>query len=95
MLESSLQSRVIKRLKRKGFMAYKHEPSPVGMPDVHAIKGGEHIWFETKRSREYAESNYKNKRIQLYRHRQLRKAGDEVYVVWSMKQVMDIISKRI
>ena len=80
-LESSIQSDILKYLKNFGF-AYKHEPSPAGIPDIHFIWGGKSVWFEVKRSKKH-----KPTALQLYQHQKLIEAGAEVYVVWSLKQV--------
>ena len=88
-LEASIQSDIIKKLKRKGFV-YKHPPSPVGIPDIHFIMDGVCYWFEVKRS-----SKEEPTPIQKLRHRQLRDAGCIVEVVWSWKQVKRIISRGV
>lgn len=88
-LESSIQSDILKYLKRFGFV-YKHEPSPAGIPDIHLILNGKSIWFEVKRSKKH-----KPTPLQLYQHQKLRDAGAEVYVVWSLKQVKKLYSNEI
>ena len=86
-LESKIQSEIIKWLKKRpNSYTYKHEPTPSGIPDIHHMENGIHYWFEVKRTAKEQPSP-----IQLYRHKQLREAGDNVHVVYILQQVKDII----
>ena len=87
-LESSIQTDILKylRLRPKTF-TYKHEPSPTGIPDIHHVEDGKSIWFEVKRSKKH-----KPTKIQKRQHKQLRKAGAKVYVVWKLVQVIKIMN---
>ena len=87
-LESSIQTEIIKKLKkRKHSFTYKHPPYPPGMPDIHHIEKGVSFYFEVKRSKDH-----KPTKLQKYIHKKLKKAGAKVYVVWSWEQVDQIIS---
>jgi len=89
-LESAIQSDIIKKLKaryKKGFV-YKHPPSPTGIPDIHFILKGVSYWFEVKRT-----SKEEPSPIQKLRHKQLKKAGCIVGVVWDWKQVDYILQE--
>jgi len=88
-LESSRQAEILTKLRARKFggFAYKHEPSPVGMPDICFIELGVVYFFEVKRT-----SKDKPTDIQKLRHRQLSDAGSVVHVVWSWKQVKDILN---
>jgi len=88
-LESKIQTEILDYLKPRGF-AYKHEPVPTGIPDIHFIpkKGKKNYWFEVKRS-----ASHKPSEIQLYIHKKLRAVGDKVYVVWSLDMVKNVLSK--
>ena len=87
-LESKIQSEILKYLKsRSNSFTYKHFEYPTGMPDIHHIENGYHYWFEVKRSK-----NHKPTKMQLYRHKQLKNAGDKVFVVWSLDQIKRIIN---
>ena len=87
-LESSVQTDILKELKDYGY-AYKHPPSPKGIPDIHFMSVGGNLWFEVKRS-----SKEKPSSIQLVRHKKMRKAGQLVYVVWSWLQVKEILNEQ-
>lgn len=86
-LESSIQTEILNKLKKRdNSFSYKHPPQPSGIPDIHHIENGVSYWFEVKRS-----SKHKATKLQLLRHKQLRKAGSVVFVVWSWKQVKEIL----
>jgi len=86
-LESVIQTEIIKNLKkRKKSFTYKHCPDPTGYPDIEHMERGKCYLFEVKRSKKHKPS-----KIQKFRHKQLRKAGYKVYVVWSWDQVENIL----
>lgn len=86
-LESVIQTKILKYLKtRPNSFTYKHEPVPKGIPDIHHIENGKSYWFEVKRSAKHIPT-----KIQQYRHKQLKKAGSMVYVVWDLKQVKGVL----
>ena len=88
-LESSIQSEIIKKLKkRKNSFTYKHCPDPVGYPDIEHIENGVLYLFEVKRS-----AKDKPSKIQKFRHKQLTKAGAKIFVVWSWTQVKNVLTK--
>ena len=59
-----------------GWLVIKFSPmGNVGWPDRVFIKDGRHIWIEFKAPGE------KPRKIQDYRHAQLRRHGAEVYVI--------------
>jgi len=87
-LESKIQSEILNYLKsRVNSFTYKHFEYPTGMPDIHHIDNGYHYWFEVKRSKKH-----KPTKIQQYIHKQLKNAGDKVFVVWSVEQVIRILN---
>lgn len=86
-LESKIQTDIIKYLKlRPNSFVFKCEPTPTGIPDISALLNGVQFYFEVKRSKKH-----KPTKIQKYRHKQLRKAGANVYVVWKLSQVIKIM----
>ena len=90
-LESSIQSEIIKKLKkRKKSFTHKHCPDPVGYPDIEHLEKGILFVFEVKRTADDEPTP-----IQKLRHKQLKKAGAIVKVVWSWQQVLDILNKTL
>lgn len=90
-LESYKQGKIIKKLKkRKKSFTHKHFPDPVGYPDIEHLEKGILFLFECKRT-----PNDEPTPIQKLRHKQLKKAGAIVNVVWSWQQVEDILNKTL
>lgn len=86
-LESSIQAEIIKKLKkRKKSFTHKHSPDPAGYPDIEHLERGVLYLFEVKRS-----EKHKPTKLQLYRHKELKKAGALVYVVYTWNQVEKIL----
>ena len=76
LLESCIQSRIIRRLKSEGWIIVKIGLcSMPGFPDLMALKNGRTKFVEVKRAGE------KPRPLQEYRHRQLREQGFEVEIV--------------
>jgi len=87
-LESSHQAEIIRELKkRKRSFTHKHCPSPTGYPDVEHLECGVLFLFECKRTPKDIPSP-----IQARRHRELKRAGARVYVVYTWKQVKRIMN---
>lgn len=75
-LESVIQSRIIKRLEKDGWMVVKLGITNLpGIPDLLALKDGVARFVEVKRPGE------KPRPLQLYRHEQLRNLGFDVEVM--------------
>jgi len=89
--ESYKQTRFQKRLQGMGYEVYKHPPTPIGTPDLHAFKKGRHYWFEVKRSEAEFKKDFINKNIQKKRRKKIRKAGDTVCVVWLWDHIEDAL----
>jgi len=90
-LESSIERQIIKELrKRPKTYSYKHPPIPVGFPDIEHKERGRTFLFEVKRSK-----THKATPIQKYVHKQLKKTGNKVWIVWSWKQVKKILKKEL
>lgn len=75
-LESVIQSRIIKRLEKDGWMVVKLGITNLpGIPDLLALKDGVARFIEVKRPGE------KPRPLQLYRHEQLRNMGFDVDIM--------------
>ena len=75
-LESLIQSRIIKRLEKDGWMVIKLGlPNMPGIPDLLALKDGRTRFIEVKRPGE------RPRPLQEYRHQQLREKGFDVEVM--------------
>jgi len=75
-LESKLQTRVTKYLKKSGWYPVKHMlTSKPGWPDSEFIKAGRTVRIEFKSPGKYADP------LQKYVHSQIRKHGGEVYTI--------------
>lgn len=75
-LESVIQSRIIKRLEKDGWMVVKLGITNLpGIPDLLALKDGVARFIEVKRPGE------KPRPLQLYRHEQLRNMGFDVEIM--------------
>ena len=75
-LESLIQSRVIKRLEKEGWLVVKLSLTNLsGLPDLMALKDGITKFIEVKRPGE------KPRPLQEYRHSQLRALGFEVEIL--------------
>lgn len=89
MLESTIQKKIISKLKKNGWYVNKvilcNNP---GHPDIEAYKDNRAIFIEVK------QPGCKPTELQLYRHRELRKQGFEVYVMTSDKDLKNIIQIR-
>ena len=74
-MESNIQSRLIKALKKAGWIINKPNGNSVdGWPDVQAYKGGTCLFFECKRP------GQKPTKLQQYRMDELTKEGFDCYV---------------
>lgn len=75
-LESLIQSRIIKRLEKEGWIVIKLGLTNMpGIPDLLVLKAGRARFIEVKRPGE------KPRPLQEYRHRQLRENGFDVEVI--------------
>lgn len=75
-LESFIQSRIIKRLTKEGWLVIKLGITNLnGIPDLLALKDGVAKFIEVKRP------NQEPRPLQEYRHSQLRALGFEVEVL--------------
>lgn len=75
-MESKLQRKIIRDLKRTGWYVVKIVMSnTAGIPDIWAGKEGRAIWIECKDEGEEPEP------LQLHRHSELRAKGFSVFVI--------------
>ena len=80
-LESSIQSDIIKSLKRDGWYVIRmRSVSPTGTPDILAIKNSTNVFIEVNRE------GGKVSPLQKITHKQIRMAGDLVFVAHSYKE---------
>lgn len=87
-LESEIQSFIIKLLESKGWLVVKIiQTSKNGWPDLQAIKNGITIYIECKRQGEHPA------KLQVFRHEQIEKAGAKVFIIDSKENAIEIISK--
>lgn len=88
MLESKLQSWIIKDLRLNGWEAHKvMKSSRAGWPDIEAFKNGKTIFIEVK------SKGKKAKPLQLHVHRLLEKQGFKVYVIdgWLEYRMIEVL----
>lgn len=84
-LESKLQTRIIRHLKRKGWYVTKHIlTSTNGWPDLEAIKNGRTVRIETKAK------GKKLRPLQEFVHAQLILHGAEVYTADSWEKFLEL-----
>ena len=75
-MESKLQARIIRDLRRKGYIAVKVIRCNLnGWPDIMALKNKKAVFIEVKDEGETAEP------LQVWRHEQLRAEGFKCCVV--------------
>lgn len=85
--KGGLQDRVIRRARARGWFAEKVTwPGRNGGPDVLCVRGGRHIFIETKGTEKDA------RELQHEFHADLRKHGAEVYVIKTMVEAELILS---
>jgi len=76
MLESAIQSKIIKRLEKAGWYVVKLiQTTKNGIHDIMALKNGKAIFIEVKRPGETPDD------LQLLRHAQIAKAGFDSFWV--------------
>ncbi|WP_296683389.1 VRR-NUC domain-containing protein [Flavobacterium sp.] len=81
MLESKIQSKIVKKLTEDGWLVIKLiRTSIAGVPDLMALKEGKTIFIEVKQPKGVLSE------IQHYRIAELRSKGFEVYI-WTDYQV--------
>lgn len=88
-LESKKQSKIIKWANRlQNTYAFKVNPPPNGIPDVHIISHGVPFYFEIKRTdKDHA------RKLQKYRIKQLRKAGGNAQVIRSLDEAKEVVAR--
>ncbi len=85
MLESTVQSKIIRRLIKSGWFVRKIiQTNCPGDPDLFLYKAGRVVWIEAKRPGKEAEP------LQEYRHREIVSAGMECYAVDSYDSFLSI-----
>lgn len=88
-LESELQSKIIKKLTLNGYFVVKIiQTNRNGWPDLQAVKDGKTIYIEVKREGE------KPDQLQKYVHGHLRNYGAEVYVIDNINDIEKILSQK-
>lgn len=84
--ESILKSNCKKRLEKAGWMViHLIQTNTNGCPDTLIIRAGRYIWIEFKIPGE------EPRKLQEYRHGQLRKQGAEVRVVHYESDIDDLL----
>ena len=80
--ESSVERHLVSALKKRGYLCLKFDPTNrIGMPDrLVLLPNGRCVWAELKTD------NGKLSEIQKFRHDELRKLGQRVFVVWDTAQ---------
>lgn len=88
-MERDIERYLIRRVEEKGAMCIKILSAHIsGMPDRLCTRtGGMVVWVELKADGEHPRA------LQQYRHRQLKKKGQQVEVISSKEQVDNFISK--
>lgn len=87
-MESKLQKKVIRDLRKKGWYVVKLVIAmPPGNPDTWCGKDGKCIWIEFKDEGEEPEP------LQLHRHAELRSQGFDVFVIDTYEQYLHIRHK--
>ena len=85
-LESKIERKIVAWLHREGWWAEKlHLDSKRGFPDVTAVKNNIWVLFEVKRPGGVVAKHQKQV------HKDLRKAGAQVFVVESLEEVQAIV----
>lgn len=80
MLESEIQSRIIRQLEESGWYVVKLiQTNKNGIPDLIAVRSGRVVFVEVKRPGKEPEP------LQKFRHKEIRKNGTEVIVATSTK----------
>lgn len=87
--ERTVEQHLVEGLRRIGILCMKFHPDSMrGMPDrMILLPDSRVIWCELKTK------GGKLEPIQLVRHRELRKAGHQVEVVWSVEQADKLIEE--
>lgn len=87
--ESKIQRRIIKKLESDGWLVVKLSlTNKNGIPDLLCLKSSRYIWIEVKAPGE------KPRKLQEFRHQQLRDHGAEVHVVDSVDWIECFINKK-
>ena len=86
MLESKIQSKIIKFLESRGFYAVKANASKRGFPDVIAVRRSKTLFFEIKTN------NRKPTVLQSLTLERLNSADRVAFVVRSVDEVHDILT---
>ena len=80
MIESAIQAKIIKYLKKEWWFTIKTiKVSPNGIPDLICFRWGKHLFIEVK------QENGKLSPLQDYVIKQLRENGDEVIIPYWFK----------
>lgn len=90
-IERIAEDKFVERCAQRGFLALKMEiPGWVNWPDRQVLLGHGYTFFiEFKREGE------EPRRGQLHRHRELRKAGYNVYVCCTLAEALEALEREI
>jgi Holliday junction resolvase len=86
-LESKVQKKILDYIGSVGYVVKIISATKSGVPDTIACINGKFYAFEIKRSEDEEASP-----LQEYNIEQIEKAGGHAFVVWSVKQVKEIIN---
>jgi len=87
MLEKTIQSQILNRLKNSGWFAFKTIISnKAGMPDIYCVRQGRHVWIEVK------QANGRTSPIQDHIHNELKQQGAEVYIIKSLEELDNVLN---
>lgn len=93
MLERNEVTKIERWLRRQypGCYLLKLEsPSTAGILDLYFLWTGWHAWFEVKLPK-YRTRTWKNKKIQEWHIKEIKKNGGRAYFVFSLDDVQDIM----
>ncbi|CAB4140612.1 VRR-NUC domain containing protein [uncultured Caudovirales phage] len=83
MTESQLQSKIIQKFEKAGWMAVKLiSTNTNGIPDLMCLKAGKTVFIEVKRKGGLVSE------LQKYRHDQLNKQGFQVFIIDDLSQII-------
>lgn len=86
MLESKVQSHLIKELRKLGWFVRKiAKTSTPGDPDIYSFKDGITVWIETKKAGKQA------RELQEYRHDEIRSFGMNCLVISGIDQAKEYL----
>ena len=88
MVESAIESKMCTAFRKRGAMAIKQQNSMAGLPDrLILLPGGRVLWVELKTK------DGKLRPVQESVIRRLRALGQDVRVVYGLREAMDLVEE--